>query len=167
MVFDTSTLNGNLRNAHGKSSFSICHKVVFFSYFWKKCIQFPIHEHLTITKQSLLLSTLRKNPFENIVGKGENAGNQHFLLFLQCFLSFPKHILAACKCFQIGHIENCILQKRIKRLLFTMLIVKLLTYRHASLGQKHCGKIRQLTKISLLSTMFKKKKKKQLTMEKT
>ena len=22
---------------------------------------------------------------ENIVGKGENAGNQHFLLFLQCF----------------------------------------------------------------------------------
>ena len=24
--------------------------------------------------------------FENIVGKGENAGNQHFLLFLQCFL---------------------------------------------------------------------------------
>ena len=25
-------------------------------------------------------------PFENIVGKGENAGNQHFLLFPQCFL---------------------------------------------------------------------------------
>ena len=24
---------------------------------------------------------LRKKPFENIVGKGENAGNQHFLLF--------------------------------------------------------------------------------------
>ena len=28
---------------------------------------------------------------ENIVGKGENAGNQHFLLFSQCFqkASFP------------------------------------------------------------------------------
>ena len=28
---------------------------------------------------------------ENIVGKGENAGDQHFLLFSQCFLlvSFP------------------------------------------------------------------------------
>ena len=28
---------------------------------------------------------------ENIVGKGENAGNQHFLLFQQCFheASFP------------------------------------------------------------------------------
>ena len=23
--------------------------------------------------------------FENIAGKGENAGNQHFLLFPQCF----------------------------------------------------------------------------------
>ena len=29
---------------------------------------------------------------ENIVGKGENAGNQHFLLFPQCFqkFSFPR-----------------------------------------------------------------------------
>ena len=25
----------------------------------------------------------QKKPFENIVGKGENAGNQHFLLFPQ------------------------------------------------------------------------------------
>ena len=30
---------------------------------------------------------LYKKHFENIVGKGENAGNQHFLLFSQCFLS--------------------------------------------------------------------------------
>ena len=36
--------------------------------------------------------TLYKEPFENIVGKGENAGNQHYLLFPQCFLPFPKHI---------------------------------------------------------------------------
>ena len=37
---------------------------------------------------------LIKWPFENTVGKGENAGNQHFLLFPQyfpqCFLPFPK-----------------------------------------------------------------------------
>ena len=26
---------------------------------------------------------------ENIVGKGENAGYQHFLLFPQCFLTIP------------------------------------------------------------------------------
>ena len=32
----------------------------------------------------------KKSLFENIVGKGENAGTQHFLLFPQCFLSFPK-----------------------------------------------------------------------------
>ena len=29
-------------------------------------------------------------PLENIVGKGENAGYQHFLLFPQCFLPIPK-----------------------------------------------------------------------------
>ena len=27
--------------------------------------------------------TLKMKPFENIVGKGENAGNQHFLLFIR------------------------------------------------------------------------------------
>ena len=35
---------------------------------------------------------LKRKPFENIVGKGENAGNWHFLLFPQCFLTFPKQI---------------------------------------------------------------------------
>ena len=42
--------------------------------------------------QSRLLMTVRKKALENIVGKGENAGNQHFLLFLQCFLPFLKQI---------------------------------------------------------------------------
>ena len=37
-------------------------------------------------------TTLKYRAFENIVGKGENAGNQHFLLFPQCFLPFPKKI---------------------------------------------------------------------------
>ena len=32
------------------------------------------------TTQSGLLTPLRKRPFESIVGKGENAGNQHFSL---------------------------------------------------------------------------------------
>ena len=31
-----------------------------------------------------------KKPFENIVGKGENAGDQHFLLFSQCFLPYQR-----------------------------------------------------------------------------
>ena len=35
------------------------------------------------------IATLKK-PFENSVGKGEIAGNQHFLLFPQSFLPIPK-----------------------------------------------------------------------------
>ena len=35
---------------------------------------------------------LGKETFENIVEKGENAGDQHFLLFPHCFLPFPKQI---------------------------------------------------------------------------
>ena len=36
--------------------------------------------------------TLKDKSLENIVGKGENAGNQHVLLFLQCFIPFPEQI---------------------------------------------------------------------------
>ena len=36
--------------------------------------------------------TLGKMPFENIVGKRENAGNQHFLLFPQYFKPFSNQI---------------------------------------------------------------------------
>ena len=34
----------------------------------------------------------RKQSTENIMGKGENAGNQHFLLFFQCFLPYHRCI---------------------------------------------------------------------------
>ena len=43
-----------------------------------KCFSFP--------KASRLLTALKKEAFENILGKGENAGNQHFLLFPKRFL---------------------------------------------------------------------------------
>ena len=33
-----------------------------------------------------------KEPFENFVGKGENADIQHFLLFKQCFLTYQSKI---------------------------------------------------------------------------
>ena len=33
-----------------------------------------------------------KKAFENIFGKGENAGNQHFLLFPKCFLVCQRRI---------------------------------------------------------------------------
>ena len=45
-----------------------------------------------LTTHSQILTNLKKKPFENIVRKGENAGNQHFLLFLQCFQPFPRKI---------------------------------------------------------------------------
>ena len=38
------------------------------------------------------LTTLYKERFENIVGKGENAGNHHSLLFPQRFLPSHKQI---------------------------------------------------------------------------
>ena len=46
--------------------------------------------HYLFTTQSEHLTTLKKEPFENIVVKEENAGNQHFLLFPQCFLFYPE-----------------------------------------------------------------------------
>ena len=36
------------------------------------------------------LMTASKNPFENIAGKGENAGNHHFLLFQKSFQLYPS-----------------------------------------------------------------------------
>ena len=39
--------------------------------------------------------TLRKKYFENVVGKGEDASKQHFLLFPQCFNPIEKEIILA------------------------------------------------------------------------
>ena len=47
---------------------------------------------LTLYRTIPTYNNPEKESFENIVGKGENAGNQHFLLFPQCFLPFPKQI---------------------------------------------------------------------------
>ena len=33
---------------------------------------------------------MKKEPFENIEGKGENAANKHILLLQQYSLTFPK-----------------------------------------------------------------------------
>ena len=51
-----------------------------------------ILEKLSYNRSITSLTNLRKKPFENIVRKGENAGNQHFLLFPQCFLLFLTQI---------------------------------------------------------------------------
>ena len=46
--------------------------------------------YLILITQSQFLATQRKKPFENIVERGENAGNHHYLLFPQCFLPYQK-----------------------------------------------------------------------------
>ena len=58
--------------------------------------------------------TLGKKPIENIVGKGENAGNQQFLLYPQCFLLDQKTeiiilaIFVVCNFFKFGSVQkNC------------------------------------------------------------
>ena len=60
--------------------------------------------------------TLKKKPFEDIVGQGENAGNQHFLIFLQFFLRIPKriyvfslHFVVVCKCFEFEPVFEIVL----------------------------------------------------------
>ena len=50
------------------------------------------------TTQLRLLMTLYKKLSENIVGKEENVGEQHFLLFPQRFLPFSKQILIFQSC---------------------------------------------------------------------
>ena len=58
---------------------------------------------------------LKNSAFKNIVEKGENAGNQHFLLFPQCFycikaksnqLSFIATFDVICKWFQCCRFKN-------------------------------------------------------------
>ena len=48
--------------------------------------------NLLFTTQPRLVTPMDKKAFENILGKGENAGSQHFHLFTQCFLIYLKQI---------------------------------------------------------------------------
>ena len=63
-------------------------------WFLGKSVKHTVHDNLRIfqpfTTQYPLLTTLKKKLVENIVGKGENAGCQHFLLFPQCFQPYQK-----------------------------------------------------------------------------
>ena len=65
---------------------------------------------LAITTQPRVMTTLKKNLFENIVGKGENAGNQHFLLCPRCFLPYQKEIPI------VGLASNWLLAKKLFKL---------------------------------------------------
>ena len=66
---------------------------------------------------------MRKTPSENIVGKGENAGYQHFLLLPQCFPTDrrQKFILTTfivCKSFEFGQVQKLSFGKQLIIALF-------------------------------------------------
>ena len=69
-----------------------------------------IWERVKNTNCAILLKfCLYEKPFENIVEKGENAGNPYFFLFHSVFypshykFQFFSHIyFVVCKCFQFG-----------------------------------------------------------------
>ena len=62
--------------------------------------------------------TLREEAFENILGKGENAGNQHFLIFPKCFPPFPpknsifsQFYFVVFKCLEFELVWNFVIWK--------------------------------------------------------
>ena len=58
-----------------------------------------------------------KKPLENNVGKRENTGNKHFLIFPQCCLPYERQIFHVLnniqfvvrKCFEFGQGKNLVL----------------------------------------------------------
>ena len=73
--------------------------------------------------QSRLLTTLKKKPFENIEGNGENAGNQNFFPFPSVFypsqdkFSFFSHInfiLSSANAFNLDQSKNLLFGKKLK-----------------------------------------------------
>ena len=68
---------------------------------------------LTLSHMILTFNYLMKEAFKNIVRKGDNAGDQYFLLFQQCFLPyqihkspFQQHLILVCKCFQFCSVNK-------------------------------------------------------------
>ena len=90
------------------------YKAIIFKHF----IILPNNAKLnSLTTQSRLLVTLKKKPFENNVGKGENACNQNFLLFPQCFLPIPKRI-SVVRLHSFCRLQMCSIWTSFKNLLF-------------------------------------------------
>ena len=66
---------------------------------------------LTLYQTISTLTNPIEKPFENIVGKGENAGNQHFSFSHNVFyptinkFQFLTHFyIVVCKCFEFGQV---------------------------------------------------------------
>ena len=101
---------------------SVIYYTIFNNVIYKcpKFDQFKICRLLTLYHT---ITTLYKKPFENIVGKGENADNQHFLLFPQCFFTLHKTnfnfsitlILSSASAFNFDRYKTLSFDKELKR----------------------------------------------------
>ena len=76
-----------LKTLWEKEKLLITSNFSFSSNVFKRCLLLTRQTEYVWSKG---LTTLEKKPFENIVGKGEYAGNKHFLLFPHCFLGSQK-----------------------------------------------------------------------------
>ena len=73
-------------------------------------------DHSTITylftTQSRLVTTLKKEPFESILGKGENAGYSFsqivFYPSQKKFQFFSNIYFVVCKCFEFGPVYDIV-----------------------------------------------------------
>ena len=64
--------------------------VIYYDFLYVNTLMLLTYLRTLILYQTMpTFNDLKKKPFENVVGKGENAGNQHFLLFPLCFLPIP------------------------------------------------------------------------------
>ena len=84
--------------------------------------KFKGRQSLTLYHTIPLFTTPKKKPFKEIVGNGENAGNQHFLLFPQCFLSyqtqkpsFEQHFLSSANAFNLVTSKILLLGKELNQ----------------------------------------------------
>ena len=71
-----------------------CFCFTFYQTTFCRFVQIKNIYRVQFNSTTQLLTTLRKKAFENIVGKGENAGYQPFLLFPQCFLPYLREKLS-------------------------------------------------------------------------
>ena len=86
-----------------------------YLHFMISCIRFTAHcfgkSVQPFATQSRLLTIFEKKALKNTSGKGENAFNQHFLLFPRRFLlcergihHFGNVLFVVCTCFQFGNV---------------------------------------------------------------
>ena len=79
-----------------------------------KSFDFIQSKDLTLYHTMTTFDAFRKKPYENILRKEENAGNHHFLLLPQRYLSDGRHVyvlitFVVYKCFHFGQDKNIVI----------------------------------------------------------